>query len=129
MAEKDYMATRLFKDRTSAEQEYDALVGRGYSADDINVVMTEEGRRRHFGTGATTELGNKALEGAGVGAESASSRAEPSGRSRPRPPWPYRAWDCSWRVQSPRHFWEPARAASREAPSARSWARAFRKSA
>jgi hypothetical protein len=67
MAEKDYMATRLFKDRTSAEREYDALVGRGYSADDINVVMTEEGRRRHFGTGATTELGNKALEGAGVG--------------------------------------------------------------
>ena len=29
--------------------------------------MTEEGRRRHFGDGATTELGNKALEGAGVG--------------------------------------------------------------
>ena len=32
------------------------------------MLMTEEGRKRHFGPGtATTELGNKALEGAGVG--------------------------------------------------------------
>ena len=68
MAEKDYLATRLFTDRSSAEREYDALVGRGYSADDINVIMTEEGRKRHFGTGTTTELGNKAMEGAGAGA-------------------------------------------------------------
>jgi hypothetical protein len=67
MAEKEYLATRLFKDRTSAEREYDALVARGYSAKEINVMMTEEGRKRHFGAGATTELGNKALEGAGVG--------------------------------------------------------------
>jgi hypothetical protein len=67
MAEKEYLATRLFTDRNSAEREYEALVGRGYSADDINVIMTEEGRTRHFAEGATTELGNKALEGAGVG--------------------------------------------------------------
>lgn len=68
MAEKDYLATRLFTDRTSAEQEYDALVGRGYSSDDINVVMTEEARKRHFGAEPKqTELGNKALEGAGAG--------------------------------------------------------------
>ena len=67
MADKEYMATRLFNDRTSAEREYDALCARGYSAKDINVIMTEEGRKRHFSTGTTTELGNKALEGAGVG--------------------------------------------------------------
>jgi hypothetical protein len=67
MADKEYMATRLFNDRTSAEREYDALCARGYSAKDINVIMTEEGRKRHFSTGKTTELGNKALEGAGVG--------------------------------------------------------------
>jgi hypothetical protein len=30
MAEKDYMATRMFTDRPSAEKEYDALVARGY---------------------------------------------------------------------------------------------------
>lgn len=68
MAEKDYMASRMFTDRTSAEKEYEALVARGYSAKDINLMMTEEGRKRHFGDGAaTTELGSKALEGAGVG--------------------------------------------------------------
>jgi hypothetical protein len=68
MAEKDYLATRMFNDRASAEREYAALTARGYSSKDVNVVMTEEGRKRHFGTGApTTELGNKALEGAGVG--------------------------------------------------------------
>jgi hypothetical protein len=68
MAENDYLATRIFKDRTSAEREYAALAARGYSSKDVNVLMTEEGRKRHFGEGApTTELGNKALEGAGVG--------------------------------------------------------------
>jgi hypothetical protein len=67
MAENEYLATRMFTDRTSAEQEYEALVARGYSPKDVNVVMTEEGRKRHFGDGAKTELGNKALEGAGVG--------------------------------------------------------------
>jgi hypothetical protein len=68
MAEKDYLATRMFKDRTSAEREYAALAARGYSSKDVNVIMTEEGRKRHFGEGApATELGNKALEGAGVG--------------------------------------------------------------
>ena len=68
MAEKDYLATRLFNDRPSAEREYEALVARGYTGKDINVIMTEEARKRHFSAGApTTELGNKALEGAGAG--------------------------------------------------------------
>ena len=68
MAQNEYLATRMFKDRPSAEREYEALVARGYSAKDVNVVMSEEGRKRHFGEGAVkTELGNKALEGAGVG--------------------------------------------------------------
>jgi hypothetical protein len=67
MADKDYLATRLFTDRDSAEREYQATLARGYDPADINVVMTEEARKRHFGQGATTELGNKALEGAGVG--------------------------------------------------------------
>jgi hypothetical protein len=68
MTQHDYLATRLFTDRTSAEREYEALVERGYSPQEINVLMTDEGRKRHFANGtATTELGNKALEGAGVG--------------------------------------------------------------
>ena len=68
MAENEYLSTRLFKDRPSAEREYAALVARGYSPDDVNLFMTEEGRKRHFGDEAPkTEMGNKALEGAGVG--------------------------------------------------------------
>jgi hypothetical protein len=68
MAYKAGLATGLFTDRTSAERAYDDLVKRGYTADEINVVMTEEARKRHFPAGVKpTELGNKAMEGAGVG--------------------------------------------------------------
>src|SRR5262245_27802564 len=104
MADKDYMATRLFRDRDSAEREYNAFVARGYDAKDINVIMTEEGRKRHFSGGTTTELGNKALEGAGVGGgvgavaggtlaavAAAATVAVPGGAcsspGRSRPPW------------------------------------------
>ena len=63
------MVTALFRDRASAETAYDALRGRGYTEQDINVVMSEEGRARHFGDGtADTALGSKAAEGTGVGA-------------------------------------------------------------
>jgi hypothetical protein len=69
MAQQDRLSTGLFRDRDSAERAYQDLLTRGYKSDDINVVMTDEARKRHFaGTGATSELGNKALEGAGVGA-------------------------------------------------------------
>ena len=68
MAHKDRLSTGLFTDRTSAERAYDDLVKRGYTADEINIVMTDEARKRYFPAGTEqTELGNKALEGAGVG--------------------------------------------------------------
>ena len=64
----DPLATRIFSDRESAEKEYQQLLGRGYTNKDINLFMTEEGRKRHFGdVELKTELGNKALEGAGIG--------------------------------------------------------------
>lgn len=60
--------TGLFPDRDSAEKGYQVLSERGYSKDDINVVMSDETKKRHFTTAGTeTELGNKAAEGAGVG--------------------------------------------------------------
>jgi hypothetical protein len=74
MAQDKRLSTGLFRDRASAERAYDDLMARGYGADDVNVVMTDEARRRHFGdTQSTrlgtraTEVGSKALEGAGVG--------------------------------------------------------------
>lgn len=64
------LVTGLFKDRESAESAYRALVARGYTKDDVTVMMSDQTRERLFPAGAsqTTELGNKAAEGAGVGA-------------------------------------------------------------
>jgi uncharacterized protein (TIGR02271 family) len=63
------MLTGLFTDRDSAERAYQGLSERGYTKDDINVVMSDDTRKRYFSDGgaATTELGNKAAEGAGIG--------------------------------------------------------------
>lgn len=62
------LVTGLFPDRASAERAYDVASTRGYGKDDFNVVMSDDTRKRHFPSdGATTELGNKAAEGAGVG--------------------------------------------------------------
>ena len=65
------MVTGLFPDRASAEAAYNAAHSRGYSKDDVNLVMSDDTRKRHFGDdsamGKETELGNKAAEGAGIG--------------------------------------------------------------
>ncbi len=71
--DNDGMMTAMFRDRESAERAYNELRARGYDKDDINVVMTDKARDRHFkdvkDTDAEdrTELGNKSLEGTGAG--------------------------------------------------------------
>ncbi|SFQ48078.1 hypothetical protein SAMN04515668_2467 [Hymenobacter arizonensis] len=58
----------MFRDRDSAERAYQSLSSRGYSKDDVNVLMSDDTRKTHFGDDtAHTELGDKAMEGAGVG--------------------------------------------------------------
>lgn len=58
----------LFNDRESTERAYSSLSSRGYSKDDVNLLMSDDTRNKHFGEGtADTELGSKALEGAGTG--------------------------------------------------------------
>src|SRR4051812_50205180 len=64
------MVTGLFRDRDSAERAYQSISDRGYSRDDVNLVMSDDTRKRHFGAGTDgreTELGTKAAEGAGIG--------------------------------------------------------------
>ena len=64
------MVTGLFRDRDSAERAYSSLSSRGYSKDDVNLMMSDETRRRYFGSSKSdndTDLGSKAMEGAGVG--------------------------------------------------------------
>lgn len=63
------IVTGLFRDRDSAERAYGALHDRGYTQDDVNLVMSDDTRKQHF-SGAhaqETELGSKAAEGAGIG--------------------------------------------------------------
>jgi uncharacterized protein (TIGR02271 family) len=60
----------LFPDQQSAECAYNALIGRGYSKDEANVLMSDETRKKYYSSdagGAKTELGSKALEGAATG--------------------------------------------------------------
>lgn len=61
------MVTGLFKDRDSAERAYQNLRNRGYSNEEINLMMSDETRKKHFAD-TDTELGSKAWEGAGKGA-------------------------------------------------------------
>lgn len=62
------MMTGMFRDRQSAERAYNSLHSRGYSKDDVNLVMSDDTRKKHFGdNSADTDLGDKALEGAGAG--------------------------------------------------------------
>jgi hypothetical protein len=63
------LVTGLFPDRDSAERAYSSVASRGYDRNDVNLVMSDETRQRHFAADAalTTELGSKAAEGAGIG--------------------------------------------------------------
>ena len=68
-AGRSRMVTGLFRDRESAERAYGSVTTRGYKNDDVNLMMSDETRDKHFtADGRETELGNKALEGAGTGA-------------------------------------------------------------
>lgn len=61
--------TGMFRDRESTEQAYNSMRGRGYTDDEINVMMSDKTRDTYYGEGTVdTELGNKALEGTGAGA-------------------------------------------------------------
>jgi len=63
------MMTCMFRDREGAERGYRCLTDRGYGKNDVSLLMSDEARNRHFPkTAATTELGSKAAEGAGIGA-------------------------------------------------------------
>ncbi len=60
--------TGTFSDRESAESAYNSMLNRGYSQDDINLMMSDNTRKKYFSdTDDDSGLGNKAMEGAGVG--------------------------------------------------------------
>jgi uncharacterized protein YjbJ (UPF0337 family) len=62
------MVTGLFRDRESAERAYGSLSERGYGKDDVNLLMSDDTRKKYFSDDDDTEFGTKAWEGAGKGA-------------------------------------------------------------
>ena len=69
--EETGILTGMFRDRESTESAYRSLRDRGYSDDEINVMMSEDTRNKYWGEDSVgdddTNLGNKALEGTGIG--------------------------------------------------------------
>ncbi|HEY4073360.1 MAG TPA: hypothetical protein VGM52_09680 [Herbaspirillum sp.] len=67
--DKTRPVTGLFLDRESAERAYRSVTELGYEPADINLVMSDDTRKRYFSgdDSAETELGSKAAEGAGIG--------------------------------------------------------------
>lgn len=68
--ENNRVLTGMFRDRESAEKAYNSALDRGYTKDDVNVMMSDSTRDSWFGNdadAADSELGSKALEGAGAG--------------------------------------------------------------
>ncbi len=62
------LLTGMFADRQSTESAYNTLHDRGYTSDDIHVVMSDDTRKKHFSNDTVvTELGSKAGEGAAKG--------------------------------------------------------------
>lgn len=63
------MLTGMFRDKESSESAYQSLRDRGYSDDDINVIMSDDTRKKYYGNDSDpdSELGNKAAEGTGIG--------------------------------------------------------------
>jgi hypothetical protein len=59
--------TGLFKDSESVERACQAVVERGYDKEDINVVMSDDTRRRAFSEGLDPELSSKSAEGGELG--------------------------------------------------------------
>ncbi|MCH8495434.1 MAG: hypothetical protein LAT57_07355 [Balneolales bacterium] len=62
------MLTGMFRDRRSTENAYNSMHERGYTQDEINLVMSKETHKKYFSDNKEeTELGNKAAEGSGAG--------------------------------------------------------------
>lgn len=63
------MLTGMFRDRESAERAYSSLSSRGYTNDDVNLIMSDDTRKKYFDKSDKDDdgLGSKAMEGAGTG--------------------------------------------------------------
>ncbi len=62
------LLTGMFSDRESTERAYNTLHDRGYTNDDINLIMSDDTRKKYYSNeNDDSELGTKAAETAGTG--------------------------------------------------------------
>jgi hypothetical protein len=67
-ADDKRMLTGMFRDRKSTENAYNSMHDRGYTDDEINLVMSKETHKKYFSDDLDeTELGHKAAAGSGAG--------------------------------------------------------------
>jgi len=65
---KPRFTTELFNDKDSAEKAYDLAIQQGYKPEEINVMMSDESRKKYYASRLVKEeVGSKALKGMGVG--------------------------------------------------------------
>ena len=60
---KQRMMTGMFRDRESMEKAYSGMEARGYTKEDMNIVMSDETRKKHF----ADDDRSKTMEGVGTG--------------------------------------------------------------
>ena len=65
--ERKALLTGLFNDKEASEKAYYAAISRGYTNADINLLMSDDTKKKYFLESDTSEFGSKALEGAGTG--------------------------------------------------------------
>ena len=77
---KSKMVTGLFRDSESVERAYEVVSERGYGTADINVVMSDDTRKRYFSDDRqiNTELGRKVEEVANLAVPPGEESASPS---------------------------------------------------
>jgi hypothetical protein len=64
----NHLVTGMFNDKENAEHAFNTLQARGYSKNDIHLIMTDDTRNKYYKNAEVeTEIGNKAMEGAGTG--------------------------------------------------------------
>lgn len=74
------LVTALFKDGSGVERAYQAAIARGYSTDEINLVLSEETRRRYFKADQVpSELAEKAAEATEKKSSAAKELGGPTG--------------------------------------------------
>ncbi|QMT61639.1 hypothetical protein [Legionella sp. PC997] len=61
------MLTAYFPDRDSAEAAYQSYLDRGYSPDDINIIMSEDSKKKYYDSDLVQNEETHAAEGLGVG--------------------------------------------------------------